>query len=341
LASNVGADGSVLDPYGTEPSIDWTINLALALAASGEQPDVLVRMLDHIRSNADEYITSGTSDPAGHLAWLILLATRSGEDPTDFGGTHLDLVTALRNRYAVAEAGLFGTVDVYTAATNQALSILALIASGAEVAPDAIDWLLAQQCTGPAGQAGAWQGHRAEATPGVLSDCLPTSSAAYERADAATTSFAVMALAAWRARGHVAPGVDASITAAVDWLRSMQARTGSAAGGFGQYVGDPADPNSTALAILAIISAGTDPATWTVTDGDPVGSLRSWIITTGPEAGAFRSPYSSGSADLFATYQGLWGLAGSPFPLDPLGIPAPPPVVTEAPTDVVTPSFTG
>jgi hypothetical protein len=346
LASTVTADGSVIDPYGTDPSIDWTVNVALALSASADQVDALGRSADYIRANASDYLTSGSSDPAGHIAWLILLATRIGDDPREFGDAHLDLISALRDRFGVEEDGLFGTVDIYTSTSTQALAILALLAAGAGVETGAVDWLLQQQCTGPVGQLGAWQGHRAAVSPGVLEDCLPTSSAAYERADSATTSLAVLAIAAWRNGGGSDPAVDAAIdpaiSGAVSWLRSMQATTGTAAGGFGQYVGDPADPNSTAMVIVAASALGLDPSSWTVTGGDPLSSLRSWIISSGPDTGALSSPYSAGSADLFATYQGLWGIVET-FPFGPIVLPvAVPTPDPEAPTpELVTPRFTG
>jgi len=340
LASTVGPDGSVIDPYGSDPSIDWTVNVALALAAAGDQSDALDRAISYIRTNADAYLTSGTSDPAGHLAWLILLATRVGDDPGDFGDSHLDLLAALQDRYGVEEPGLFGTVDVYTSATTQALAILALLASGSEVSPDAVDWLLQQQCAGPLGQAGAWQGHRAAVGAGALEDCLPTTSAAYERADAATTSLAILALGAVRTRAEGAPGVDDAIDLAVGWLRSMQAASGPAAGGFGQYVGDPSDPNSTAMVILALAATGIDASTWTVPGGDPVSSLGSWVITVGSDAGAMSSPYSAGSADLFATYQGMWGIVQT-FPIAAEEPPVTGPGTPEPTIEVMAPAFTG
>ena len=135
LASTVGPDGSVIDPYGSDPSIDWTVNVALSLAATGAPSEALDRSMAYIRSHAQTYITDGSSDPAGHLSWLMLLVAALGEDPTDFGEDHLDLVTALQDRLGVEETGLFGTVDIYTSATTQSLAILALLAAGAEVPP--------------------------------------------------------------------------------------------------------------------------------------------------------------------------------------------------------------
>jgi hypothetical protein len=343
LAAKVAEDGSVVDPYGTEPSIDWTVNTALALASSGDQPEALAKTLGYISSHVEAYIASGTSDPAGHLSWLILLAVATGGDPSAFGTTHIDLPARLATRLGVSETGLYGIVDDYTPVTNQSLAILALIGSQHSVDPAVLGWLLSQQCSGPTGQQGAWQGHRMAATPGPLADCLATTSSEFNRPDVASTAYAVMALAAVRDDGIVVSGLDEAIASGLAWLHSMQAVAGVATGGFGQYVGDAADPNSTALAILALRSADIDPGTWTVGAANPVSSLDGWVISSGADAGALASPYSSGEGDLFATFQGLWGQAQRPFPFAPAQIddPSREPVAGRAEDGVVTPVFTG
>ena len=317
LASQIAEDGSVLDPYTSEPSVDWSVNVAIGLAATGDRSDALGRALRHIQDNAEAYITSGTSDPVGHLSWLIILAIATGLDPHSFGPTSIDLIDRVNLRYSVAEPGLFGTVDEYTPVTNHSLAILALVAAGETVEEGAIDWLLSQQCGGPVGQIGAWQGHRDIGAPGSLVDCLPITSTAYERPETGSTSYAVQALVAVRESGYVNTRVDAAVERAVEWFRGMQADSGTASGGFGQYVGDPADPNSTALVILALLAAGVDPSTMVADGNDPFVSLRHWLVTEGPDAGSLSSPYSSGAADLFATFQALWGFAADPFPILP------------------------
>ena len=90
---------------------------------------------------------------------------------------------------------------------------------------------------------------------------------------------------------------------------------GAAVGGFGQRPGDLADPNSTAVVIQAIVAAGQSPTSgWTAGGGNPLSSLESWIIASGADAGALASPFSAGFADLFATYQAVWGLAEAAVP---------------------------
>lgn len=342
LAAQVAGDGSVLDPYSSSPSVDWTVNTALALVTAGDQPEALGRAMTHIRTEAASYVTSGTSDVAGHLSWLILLAVAVGDDPRAFGPGALDLVAQLEDRLGVAEPGLFGTIDEYTPVTNQSLAILALVATGQTPPTEAVDWLLAQQCTAPVEQAGAWQGYRAASGPGMLEDCLPTTSTEFSRPDSASTAFAVLALTAVAATTEPpAERYAAPLVAAFRWFGALQSADTTAPGGFGQFLGDPADPNSTALVITAIAASGVDPGAdgpFAAGGADPVSSLRSWVIVSGADAGAVASPYSSGGADLYATYQAMWGLAPSRTPL--IG-PRVMPVVAPPVDGPVGPVYTG
>ena len=344
LATLVGPDGSVDDPYSGNPSLTWTANVAISLATTGNEPAALQRALDHLATDVDGYIAEGTSDPAGRLSWLILLVDATGGDPRAFGAH--DLVADLQARYEVAEPGLYGVIDDYTPVTNQSLALLALTAAGVTPPTAAIDWLVAQQCTAPASAAGAWEGYRAPAVPGPgLEACEESLSTNYTSADSNSTAFAIQAL--------VVVGTDGPVADALGWLDGMQDTTaGASVGGFGQRPGDTSDPNSTALVIQAIVSAGQSPtdAGWTTGGGNPLSSLESWIVPSGDEAGALASPYSAGFADTFATYQGVWGLAQAAFPL-PVPTPSEPttttapaspttePAAVEAVT--VSPAFTG
>jgi len=95
LATLVGPDGSVDDPYSSNPSLTWTTNVALSLATAGNEPAALQRALDHVAANVDGYIAEGTSDPAGRISWLILLVDATGGDPRAFGMPAHDLVADL------------------------------------------------------------------------------------------------------------------------------------------------------------------------------------------------------------------------------------------------------
>ncbi len=333
LASQVAPDGSVLDPYSSEPSVDWTVNVALALIAGGEQGAALERAMAYVSANAQAYISGGTSDETGHLSWLILLAVWTGADPGAFGTTGIDLRARLGSRLGVTEPGLFGTVDEYTPVTNQALAILALSVSGGAVPESALAWLRAQQCTAPSQQVGGWQGYRAELTPGVRVDCVPVTSAAYNRPDAVSTSFALQALIA------VAGQEDPAVGAAVSFFRRLQSASPPAAGGFGQFIGDPADPNSTAVVIQALRATGSINEDWSLGGGDPLSSLASWVIVSGEDSGALSSPYSSGGADLFATFQGHWGMTQFPLSSRPVVEVDTPEISAE--TETLVPVFAG
>lgn len=212
--------------------------------------------------------------------------------------------------------GFYGTPDPYTGVTNQALALLGLVASGATPPTAAVEWLAAQQCTAPAASAGAWQGYRAP-SGGGYEPCRTSDPTDFQSPESNSTAVAVEAL--------VAVGATTDVPAALAWLQGIQVASGPATGGFGQYPGGPADPNSTVVVIQAVVAAGQDPAgtAWAAGGGTPASSLTSWQLTSGPDAGALSSPYSGGYSDLYATYQGVWGLAAAPFPLPVIAAPAP------------------
>jgi hypothetical protein len=139
---------------------------------------------------------------------------------------------------------------------------------------------------------------------------------------------------------------DPAIGLGLEWLHRLQSAASPAPGGFGQYIGDSSDPNSTALVIQAIRATGDSHGTsWEIAGGDPASSIASWVIESGPEAGALASPYSDGAADLYATYQGLWGIKQRPL-LTLLAVPAQIGSPEDAsqvgsPPAVVAPNFTG
>ena len=353
LAAQVAPDGSVIDPYSSTPSVDWSVNIASALVLAQDQTDALERAMGYIERNADTYLSDATSDVAGHLSWLILLAVGTGRDPRSFGASSIDLVSLLESRFGIGEAGLYGAVDAYTPVTNQSLAIMALIAAGREVPTQAIEWLLRQQCLPPADSFGAWQGHRAQ-TGGVVDDCLrSTLFERFDRPETGSTSFAIMALSAVAEdlahRGLDTTEITASIVVGTTWLLTQRVTDGEAAGGWGQYPGEWADPNSTGVVMMALRATGADPAgdPWTLPGGtNGVTSLAHWVIAAGPDVGAYASPYSGGDADLFATFQSLWGVSGRSFPylvdaeLTPPPVEPAPPATDESPI-AMTPVFTG
>jgi hypothetical protein len=348
LATKVTSDGSVENPFspGT-PSTVWTVNVALALTAAGSQPAALQSALGYIQTHVDSYAIDMGTDNAGRLGYLILLAEANGLDPKAFGTPATDLVARLQALYGEVEPGLYDTPDVYSSVTYQSLAILALIAAGEVVPGDAVDWLIDQQCLageGPAGVEGGWQGYRAP-SGGGLEDCVVTGSPTFVSPDTSNTSYAVQALAVAGGLGGLAADPDT-------FFETLQGAAGARAGGFAFNLLDPTsvDPNSTAVVIQALLAQGEDLSTWALGGGDPMASLESWVVTSGADAGALASPFSAGFADIFATYQGVWGLAEQPFPFEaPAPVPptttttttAPVPDDGAAPAVVATPAFTG
>ena len=331
LAAQVQPDGSVISPYTALPSVDWTANVALALAPAGTEPAALGRAMGYLRTHVTDYVTGGTSDVAGRLAWLILLAHTMGDDPFAFGTPATDLVTLLQARYGVDDPHVYGLVDDWTPVTNQSLALMALHVAGVTPPADAVQWLVDQQCTVPSSADGGWQGYRAPVGAG-LAPCRNPGPGLIDAPEVNSTSFAIEAL--------IALGVTGPIPRAISWLEDLQSAGGTNPGGFGQCPGDDADPNSTAVAIQALVAAGVDPSTRILAGHDPVSSLAGWVISSGPDAGAMASPWSSGSADLYATYQGEWGLLLAPLPF-PYTTPIPPTTTTAGPPAPVAPAFTG
>jgi hypothetical protein len=348
LAGLVGPDGSVENPY--DPgvaSVAWTVNVALSLVSAGTEPEALAAALGYIDGSVDDYVVVGGDDNAGRLGYLIMLAVATGADPSSYGTPSTDLVARLLALYGTDEDGLFGPPDAFSAATNQSLAVLGLVAAGATPPSGALDWLVAQQCVGgatPALSLGGWQPYRAPSGAG-LEDCVAPDPASFAGPDTNTSAFVVQALAA--------AGASAPVPAALDFLRGAQDLADPYKGGFANYPGTPADPNSTALVIQALVAAGENLDDWAVDGATVLGSLQVWVIGTGPDAGALSSPFSFGAADPFATYQGVWGLALTPFPFTAPGgpvVPDPPatnpdpsaPTSTDPATPVVvTAAFTG
>jgi hypothetical protein len=82
------------------------------------------------------------------------------------------------------------------------------------------------------------------------------------------------------------------------------------------------DPDSTALVLQALLSLGASPSSAKFTKGstDPVASLLSFQVSSGPGAGGIGFP-GIGGANLLATYQSVPALAGVTVAYD-LGSPA-------------------
>ncbi|NGO48716.1 prenyltransferase/squalene oxidase repeat-containing protein [Streptomyces ureilyticus] len=131
--------------------------------------------------------------------------------------------------------GLFGSADpTYDGVWRQSLALLAQHTVGAQPAPEAVDWLVGQQC-----ESGAFAPYRADTS--VKCD-------AKTPVDTNSTAAALQALEALGGHG-------AAVDKAVAWLKSVQNKDG----GWGYAAGGASDTNSTSVVIGALAAAGEKP----------------------------------------------------------------------------------
>jgi hypothetical protein len=306
LAAQIGPEGYAESPYAPgAPDPDSTRDIAFALAATGLDQTTFDRAFAWLVANIEDVIAGDGADSPGDIGWLLLLVAAVGGDPTDLGGINLlDRLAATLDGF---EPGLYGSTDpTFDGVFRQAVALIGLVAAGATPPQAAIDWLLAQQCEPGAGDPQADGGFGAYRDP--ADPCVAPDPANYAGPDTDSTSLAVLALTSLGLADPVAP--------AIDFLATTQ----DAGGGFAWYAGSEPVPNSTGLAIGAILAAGEDPTTerWVTPAGNPV----TWIVDRqlpcgDPDAGAFTSIYSEGGPDQFATRQAVIGVALGSLPLDP------------------------
>lgn len=293
LASQVTASGYVT--FSGDPDLSDTTLVVLALAATGKDKPVARKALDYLEAHVDAYAQIDGQDQPGALATLILDAHALGVNPARFGGT--DLVTRLlaTMRTSGPDVGLFGAEDpTYDGAYRQGLALAALAAakvtSKAKVGK-AITWLQGQQCAD-----GGWESFRTEtATP-----CTPTDPDTYTGPDTNSTALAIQGLAAQHAAMHHSP---------IAFYRGLEASTG----GWG-YFGGPADPDSTALVIQALIALHVSASATEFRKGadDPVTALLSFQLSSG--AVYYPSGGPPNVANGLATEQATPALAKRAFP---------------------------
>lgn len=305
IARQINASGFVPATTGSGANLPFTVDGALALAASNTGGAAFTRAISYLHGQIDAFVKdTGGVDAPGALAKLIMLAVVAGEDPTKFGGTAAtnDLVARLlaTKRSAAPDAGLFGAQNpAFDGAFRQSLSIMALRAA-ASVPVDAVDWLGQQQCPDK-----GWQSYRADTTAA----CTATDPAAFAGEDTNSTAIAAQA---FRSLLVTPPKGNP-----LDFLKDAQ----NADGGFGFLKGTATDANSTGLVLQAIAAGGESPTAgrWVLAGGAPISALLS--LQLGCEAaeanrGAFDfQPQTPLQANFFATVQAVPGVALRPFPL--------------------------
>ena len=281
-----------------------TANAVLALASAGDDA-VATHALNYLALHVNDYVSVDGSDGPGQLALLILDAHALAADPGSFGGS--DLVTRLQatEQTSGPTAGLFGAQDAtYDGAFRQGLSLSALAAAGVTgttAVGSAEAWLEAQQCPD-----GGW-------TSLVTADNPCTGDpATFTGPDTNSTALAIEGLSA---QGVLTSKVARSATR---FLGAAQDPDGG--WGYEPNAADApgsSDPDSTALVIQAILALGKSPSSATFVQGgtNPVSTLLSFQLTSGPGSGGFFFPGST-QPDLLATYQAVPAVAGVSDPFN-------------------------
>ncbi|WP_370247171.1 prenyltransferase/squalene oxidase repeat-containing protein [Nocardioides sp.] len=258
-----------------------SIDVGLALAAAGRSTTV-TQIADALAPNVGDYYSysvgsSGTKTHvlAGSLAKAAVFARIAGKNPLDFGGR--DLLSELEGRVSTdtASAGRIGDVFFpeeqfeadYANTFGQAFAARALSEAGSTLAPSALAFLDAQQCSG------GWI--RLDLGATLAGTCdeeggLPSIDA---------TANAIINLVDVPAAADLVDG-------AVAWLKGAQREDGSYPAGDGL---NNSNANSTGLAAQALGLAGetaaaADAATWLRTyQADDVAPC---ITAMTPERGA-------------------------------------------------------
>ncbi len=308
------------NPTGSAADAGATADAVVALHAAGVGRPAATAALRWLKGHFDAYVSgSGSGDDPGALAKVILAAHSAGVSVTAFGGTgpKSDLVARLRatQRTGGPDAGLFGRSDpTYDGAFRQGLALLALKAAS-RTSPAGIAWLRRQQCSN-----GGWVGYRANTSAA----CPAPDPATFSGPDTNSTALAFEGLHALGATPRYG---------ALGFLASVQSRDG----GFAYVAGraQPADPNSTAVAIQAILAGGENPAAgrWVRSGKTPYNALlRFQLRCHDPVAnrGAYYYDFGDGTRkpNVLATVQAVPAAAGATFPLRPSrpssAVPTPP-----------------
>ena len=275
LLGQQAADGGFPGFEGTsDPGVTTDAVVALAAAANVglNTGEAIPAALAFLEGAGPTYAETGV----GQRAKLVLALVAGGADPGAFAGA---------DQFAPVEAaeapgGVYGQ-----GAFDHSLVTLAAVAVGSPLADGMAEALVGAQLGD-----GAW-GFAADGTEGA--------------GDTNTTALAVQALVA------AGRGDDPAVGAAVDYLRSAQAREG----GFAYQPADPLvpDANSTALAVQALIAVGEDPA------GTEANGAFGALTAFQEESGGFRYNDETPGENLFATVQAVPALAGQPLPILPAG----------------------
>lgn len=312
---------------------DWglTIDVLIALAATGADPAAESLVADTLADNVDAYATGGDWAPdlrfGGATAKLLYASVAAGRDPRDFGGH--DLRSRTLDLIAGAEAGqrhgwlmdhdgagLVGGGNMF----DQSLAVLGLARSGG-VPPPVVDFLISQQCPG----GGFRLFPPADGAPCAAAD------PAERLMDPDTTGMAVQALLGAADAG--VPGAGAAAAGGVAWLLSVQRSSGAF---HGSALTDFPNTNSSGLAGIALVAAGEAAAAGRAADwvsgqqltpaNAGAAAAHTGAIAYTPDAltGAAANGISEPALDQWRRSTAQAALVLAQIPLSEIGITAPP-----------------
>ena len=280
IASRQQANGSI-HAFSTVGS---TADAVLALVVARQGSDNVFRAIRYLRHHVAEITGTGLQ------AKTVMAMVASGRNPRNVNG--VDMVAALQ--------GLLGSDGHYgdTAVLDDALTVLALEAAGANPPASAYSWLINAQCPD-----GGWS-YDAPYNPSIddahcfNGDVIND----YFTSDSNTTSYVVMAL-----EDANQTGWSTDPFAFFPTVRDPLHRGWSYSTGF-----ISTDANSTALVIQAYASASL-----AVPNGG-LQALRNLQLGCGAWAYTW-SGSSPGPADIGATIGAVLGIARTPLPIGPRG----------------------
>jgi len=238
-----------------------TADTALALSALGGQSAGVRDIRKALAQHVDSWTTGvdyGSDDIySGSTAKAVVVAQTTGADPRHFGG--VNLVGRLRARVSDTAPTVGRLQDRsatdYANTIGQAFAARGLSVAGASEAPDAVRFLLAQQCS-----AGYFRLTFADPTAADQS-CDAGDPGSTSAPDTDVTALAVLNL---EAVPHKTSAVKTAITGAVRWLKRNQKTNGSFGGGTAT---EASNSNSTGLAgwalgINGVCGAAAKAASW-------------------------------------------------------------------------------
>lgn len=257
-------DGGLLPGQFGSPDYGLSIDALLSLDALDVEPGAVDDIIGALAEDPQAYISGEAFDDtgstyAGATAKLAVGAATAGRDPESFGS--VDLLERLRSTVVTegAEAGRASDVSIFGDFSNtlgQTFVVRALVEADDDLAGDAIDYLLKQQCDSGAFRINLFAEAKADDPETDFDDSVaPTDAECGDAttADDDTISYDATALAVStlvEASDAGVAGLDGAIDAGAAALAAAQASDGSL-----QDDG-ASNANTTGLAAVALADAG-------------------------------------------------------------------------------------